>query len=393
MTENNQQANSSRPFQATLDELVTPCLLLDQAVMRRNIRRMSDRIGGLGGVLRPHVKTNKSIEVLREIRAGGNTRGITVSTLSEADYFLRHGVTDITYAVGIAPNKFGPAADLMARGADLKVILDNVGMAERIAHYAAERGVTFKVLIELDTDGHRSGADPFGDDLLYIGRVLHESARIEFTGVLTHAGESYACRSEAALLSMARQERDRSIAAADRLRSEGIPCPVVSIGSTPTALAVDDLDGVTEVRPGVYVFFDLVMAGLGVCSVDDIAISVLASVTGFQAERDWAILDAGWMAISRDRGTADQETDFGYGMVADLAGQPVGDLFVSDANQEHGIVSSRSGDCHPAAILGLGELVRIFPNHACATAAQFDHYVVVDAEGQPCGDWERVGGW
>ena len=385
--------NTAASISESLDELVTPCLLLDRERMRRNIRRMAARIGDLGGVLRPHVKTNKSIQVLKEIVAGGNTAGITVSTLGEADYFLKHGVTDITYAVGIAPNKFGAVADLTARGADLTIILDSVEMARRLAAWAARERAEFKVLIELDTDGHRSGADPAGDDLIDIGRCLHEASGIELRGVLTHAGESYNCRGAAAILAMARQERDRSVAAADRLRGAGLPCPVVSIGSTPTALAVDDLSGVTEVRPGVYVFFDLVMAGLGVCAPDDIALSVLASVTGFQAERRWAITDAGWMAMSRDRGTAGQAIDFGYGLVADRAGQPVADLVVSDANQEHGIISSRDGGLDPSSVLEFGDLLRIFPNHACATAAQFDAYVVVDADGRVADRWERIGGW
>ncbi len=382
-----------KPVPTSIDELVTPCLLLNRKTMRRNIRRMSERIGSLGGVLRPHVKTNKSIEVLNDIVAAGNTSGITVSTLGEASYFLDHGITDITYAVGIAPNKFGPAAELMARGADLKLILDNVEMAERLAACADRDGASYKVLIELDTDGHRSGADPFGDELLRIGLRLHESPNIELTGVLTHAGESYACRSEEALLAMARQERDRSIAAAERLRAAGFPCPVVSIGSTPTALAVDDLSGITEVRPGVYVFQDLVMAGLGVCSAEDVALSVLASVTGFQEQRDWAIIDAGWMAMSRDRGTAGQAVDQGYGLVCDDRGTPVGDLVIGDANQEHGIVVSRAGRHSPLADLGLGDLVRVLPNHACATAAQFDHYYVVDDNGAIAARWDRINGW
>jgi D-serine deaminase-like pyridoxal phosphate-dependent protein len=377
----------------SIDELVTPCLLLDRNRMRRNIRRMSVRIGGLGGVLRPHVKTGKSIDVLQEIVAAGNTAGITVSTLHEADYFLRHGIADITYAVGIAPNKFGAAAELITRGADLKLILDSVEMASRLADYAARERVACKVLVELDTDDHRSGADPYGEDLLDVGRCLHESPYVDFTGVLTHAGASYSCRTPDALLAMARQERDRAVAAAGRLRAAGIPCPVVSIGSTPTALTVDDLAGVTEVRPGVYVFLDLVMAGLGVCSVDDIAVSVLASVTGFQERKNWAITDAGWMALSRDRGTADQDVDYGYGIVADRTGNPIADLIVSDANQEHGIVASRQAESAPQAEFELGDLVRILPNHACATAAQFDAYFVLDEQGLVCDRWERTGGW
>ncbi|MEM9529284.1 MAG: alanine racemase [Pseudomonadota bacterium] len=375
-----------------IDQLPTPALLLDRPKLRRNINRLATRIGGLGGTLRPHVKTNKCIDVVDEIIAAGSCSGITVSTLSEAEYFFQHDIADITYAVGIAPNKLGAVADLMARGCDLKIILDNPDMARLVAAEGERRGVTFSVLIELDTDGHRAGAKPEGDELLAIGQLLHESAGSELTGVLTHAGESYGCRTSEALLAMARQERDRSVHAAKRLRAQRLPCPIVSIGSTPTALAVDDLTGVTEVRAGVYVFFDLVMAGIGVCAPEEIAISVLASVIGYQKDKSWAITDAGWMAMSRDRGTAHQEVDQGYGLVTDLSGSPISDLIVSDSNQEHGIISSRRGEALPFSQLPLGSLVRILPNHACATAAKFDRYVVME-DSQIVAEWSRINGW
>lgn len=374
-------------------DLTTPALLLDRGRLESNIRRMSKRIGALGGTLRPHVKTNKSIDVVNEIVAGGNTHGITVSTMGEAEYFFDKGITDITYAVGIAPNKFGSVAGLIERGCDLKIILDSVGMAERLSAYASEHDVSYRVLIELDTDGHRSGVAPEDDSLIAIGRHLHEAAGTTLEGVLTHAGESYHCRTPESLLAMARQEREGAVRAAERLREAGLDCPVVSIGSTPTALAVDDLTGVTEVRPGVYVFFDLVMAGIGVCSIDEIAVSVLASVIGHQEDRDWVITDAGWMAMSRDRGTADQAVDYGYGLVTDLDGRPLADLVVLGANQEHGIISSRTGDVAPQELLQLGDLVRILPNHACATSAQFDRYLVTDGDTDIIDIWPRIAGW
>ena len=127
------------------------------------------------------------------------------------------------------------------------------------------------------------------------------------------------------------------------LRARGHACPVVSVGSTPTATFAESFDGVTEVRTGVYMFQDLVMAGLGVCAIDDIAISVLASVIGHQRDKNWIITDAGWMAMSRDRGTQKQKIDQGYGVVCDAAGMPIDDLIVVDANQEHGIVARRDG--------------------------------------------------
>ncbi|MCM3506678.1 alanine racemase, partial [Curtobacterium sp. ODYSSEY 48 V2] len=156
-------------------------------------------------------------------------------------------------------------------------------------------------------------------------------------GVLAHAGSSYEYDTPDALAAIAEQERSRTVLAAERLRAAGLPCPVVSIGSTPTALAAERLDGVTEVRAGVYVMFDLVMHNIGVCEQSDIALSVLTTVIGHQEEKGWAIVYAGWMAMSRDRGTQRQARDFGYGQICTEAGEVLDDYLMSAANQEHGI--------------------------------------------------------
>ncbi|MEM1190022.1 MAG: alanine racemase [Pseudomonadota bacterium] len=387
-----EETRTDAPAATDLARLTTPALLLDRDKLRANASRLSQHIGSLGGVLRPHVKTHKSIDVTRDIIAAGNVEGITVSTLKEAAYFLDHGITDVFYAVGISPNKFDQARDLMTRGMDLKVTLDTPEMAEMLAAYGAARGTSFPVLIELDTDGHRSGTDPYGEDLLRIGEALHGSDGVELRGVMTHAGESYSCRTPESLLAMARQERDRSLDAARRLRAAGLPCPVVSVGSTPTAFAIDDLSGISEVRAGVYSTFDLVMAGIGVCAPQDIALSVLVTVTGYQKDKQWIITDGGWMAMSRDRGTADQEQDFGYGAVVDIDGKPL-PLVMSGANQEHGIISpARDGQSINYAQFPLGSQLRVLPNHACATAAQYDAYDVLEG-GRLSAHWSRSGGW
>src|SRR5699024_2509859 len=139
---------------------------------------------------------------------------------------------------------------------------------------------------------------------------------------------------------------------------------------------------------------DLVMASLGVCRIDDIALSVMATVIGHQADKGWIITDAGWMAMSRDRGTADQDVDQGYGAVCDMSGQPYPDLIVSGANQEHGIVSVRTGSDAPLPQLQVGDRVRILPNHACATGAQHDRYHVVRGTSPALVDeWPRFSGW
>lgn len=375
----------------TLEQLETPALILDEARMTRNIARMQSQLQRLGVGFRPHVKTCKSLEVAQRLTPT-QLGPITVSTLREAEQFAAAGYTDILYAVSIAPNKLDHVQRLQAQGVRLSVILDSVEAARCVADHAGRVGGSLDVLIEIDCDSHRAGVKPQAPELLEIARTL-ATAGMSPRGVMTHAGGSYDCRSLPAIQAMAEQERVAVVQAAERLRAAGLDCPVVSVGSTPTALFAEQLPGVTEVRAGVYVFFDLVMAGLQVCAVDDIALSVLSSVIGHQHDKGWALIDAGWMALSRDRGTAAQAQDQGYGLVCDIDGRPIDDLIVVAANQEHGIVASRSGRADALRDLPLGTLLRILPNHACPTAAQYDHYQVLQGGRDITARWPRFNGW
>lgn len=375
-----------------LRKLETPALVLDQQKMDGNITRMRGQLARLGVAFRPHVKTSKSIDVVRRT-IGAETGPITVSTLKEAEYFAGFGFTDILYAVGITPNKFQHVFDLRARGVALTVILDSVEMAEALAAYATEHNASLNVMIEIDCDGHRSGVQPGSDDLLHIAQRL-AAGKLTLKGIITHAGNSYSCKSTEEIAAMSRQERDAAVGCAQHLRQHGFSCPEVSVGSTPTAYFADDLSGVTEVRAGVFVFGDLVMGGLGVVKPQDIAVSVLTSVVGHQKEKGWTIVDGGWMAMSRDRGTSRQRVDQGYGVVCTLSGKILEDLIMVDANQEHGVIAHRSGDPKKAPDFPVGTLLRILPNHACATCAQHDRYHVVDGGGlQVNAVWPRFQGW
>ena len=376
-----------------LDALQTPTLLLARDRMRANIERMARRMSSLGCVLRPHTKTHKSIDVLRDVEALSALGGVTVSTLHEARYFFDYGQKDILYAVGMTPSKVSDAAALINDGCVLKVITDNAAMVELLAREAQREAVALPLLIELDVDGHRSGVNPDGTELLEVAYAIDDAEYLRLTGVMTHAGGSYNCRSFDGVKAHARQERDRAVSAAERIRAAGLECPVVSIGSTPTACVIDGLAGVTEMRPGVYTFFDLFQAGLGVASIDDIAISVLTTVIGHQKEKGWVIVDGGWMAMSRDRGTASQEMDQGYGLVCALDGEPLIDVIMGGANQEHGIIRAREGEA-PLDItrFPVGSKWRVLPNHACATAAQYKEYSVIES-GRVIAQWPRINGW
>jgi D-serine deaminase-like pyridoxal phosphate-dependent protein len=180
-------------------------------------------------------------------------------------------------------------------------------------------------------------------------------------------------------------ERDAVLEAADRIRAAGVRCDGVSVGSTPTACTGIDLTGITEFRPGVYMFMDLYQAGIGVCDVDDIAVSVLTSVIGHRP--DGVIIDAGALALSADRSTSHLPVDLGYGQACTLEGEPIDGLTVEAVTQEHGIARSARPEDYP-----IGTLLRILPNHACITAAGHAGYHVVEGNTVQA-YWNRVGGW
>jgi D-serine deaminase-like pyridoxal phosphate-dependent protein len=376
----------------TLGALATPALLLDRDRLDRNLARLSSRMAARGVVLRPHMKTAKSIEVARRAYPSG-PGPITVSTLAEAEYFAQYGFRDMTYAVGVAPHTATRAMRLRKAGVDLKVLLDSPEQATMLGEAGRAAGVTPSAFIEIDCDGHRGGLTATDPSLIAVAAAMAE-AGVKLAGILTHAGESYSLCTPDALVAAAENERAVAVAAAETLRAAGHEFPVVSVGSTPTAHFAEDLTGVTEMRAGVYMFFDLVMHGVGVCTTDDIAVSVLTTVIGTKPEKGWILADAGWMALSRDRGTAVQRVDQGYGLVCDLSGKLYPDLIVSQASQEHGILAIRCGSAATLPDLPIGTKVRILPNHACATASQHERYNVVSAGSDAIeAQWPRMRGW
>ncbi|MFD1158708.1 alanine racemase [Roseovarius aestuarii] len=371
-----------------LTDLETPSLLIDKGRLIANIGRMTAATEKRGISQRPHLKSAKSVDVAKLI-VGKNGSGATVSTLFEAEEFAKVGITDLLYSNAIVPQKFKRAAALVTDGVDLKVVVDNVDMADRLQKFCKETGVSFSVLIELDMDGHRSGVRPEDTDrLLAVAAILSEGGLL--SGVMAHAGKSYALTDAAAIEDLAREEEAAALQAAAHLRNAGYRCDIVSVGSTPTALADIECLGATEMRAGTCMFFDLVQRGVGVCTFDDIAMSVLTTVNGVNRETNRIITDSGWMSLSRDRGTSKQKEDFFYGQVCLEDGTVLPDLVVLDTQQDHGIIGYRAGIEKTVPEIELGTLLRILPNHVCATAAQHTKYFVVDENNEVEAIWPRI---
>ncbi len=366
-----------------LRDLPTPCLVLDRQTLARNIGGMADTAARHGVALRPHLKTAKSADVARMALAAG-ARGITVSTLAEAEYFARAGLSDMIYAVGITPQKLDRVAALNAAGADVAVITDDPGMAAAIAAHPAP----VRVLVEVDSGEHRGGMASAEDRLLEVALALGP----RLAGVMTHAGHSYAGRTPDDMAAIAEAERAAITAAADRLRAAGCSVDIVSMGSSPTARHARHLDGVTEIRAGVYMFGDLFQAGIGTHELGDIALTVLASVIGRRPSEHRLLIDAGGIALSKDRSTAAGPVDYGFGLLLAADGTPAyGHATVLHAYQEHGVVAL--DPALPFPPLAIGDLVRIAPNHTCMTAAAHDRYYVVDGGDEVVASWDRVNGW
>ncbi len=375
-----------------LTDLQTPALVLDSRRLESNAKGMLARMKQAGVRLRPHLKSSKSVDVAR-IAVGDQGLGITVSTVREASYFFKHGFSDIVYAVGIGPNKLQKVASLLQQGADIKIVLDDAGMANSVASHGLHLGVSFPALIEIDCDGHRSGVEPDDAALLEIGKILHQESGATLQGVLTHCGESYSTTSLDQIRDWARIEREAVVSSAKRLRDTGLPCPIVSVGSSPTAKFGENFEGVTEVRAGVYLFNDLYQVGLGVCEESDIAISVLTTVIGHNRKHGRIITDAGMLALSQDRSTAGQRVDRGYGTVCRVEDcEPIPGMIVTDVNQEHGLVIDTGGpmkhDRYP-----IGTQLRILPSHACTTAASHEKYFVVEGSPEVVHVWPRENHW
>lgn len=373
-------------------EVPTPAFVIDEAKLVRNLERAKAKAKSLGITLRPHLKTHKSIEIARRQMVSPEGPA-TVSTLAEARYFAQHGVKDLVYAVGIALYKLPQIEAIRATGCDLKIILDNVAAALAVSAYCREHQTTIPVLIEVDCDGHRSGIQPKSDLLLEVAGALTSGAIL--VGVLTHAGASYDVENLAVIRQAAVNERDGIVLAANRLREAGYDIRIVSVGSTPTMVYAEDETGVTEMRAGVYAMGDLFMMNLGVVKMDDIAGSVLATVIGHQPDKGQVIVDAGWLAMSRDRGTARQHCDFGYGLVCGVDGQPLRgcDIRMMGANQEHGIIEAVAGDRLKPEDFPVGMRLRILPNHACSTAAPYEKLLLVGDDGCVKAELDHVRGW
>ena len=373
-----------------LGSLLTPALLLDQDILERNLQRMQQRANLLGVSLRPHMKTHKCLEIGKRQRELG-AKGITVSTFYEAEKFADAGFDDITWAFPIPPVYATKAADLASR-ITFRVVIDSLAAKGHLDKAARVSERKLHVWLKIDCGNHRAGVDPRSPEAEELIRKLNESSVLEFDGILSHSGHAYAGRNPDEILDAARQERDVMVDLAGRMRAKGLRVPGISVGSTPAMAVIDRLDGVTEARPGNYVFYDYTMATLGICGVEDCAVTVLASVISHRPHARHFLTDAGALALSKDLGPAHVPNPMDMGPIYEDYNRKrlFAHIHMGSLSQEHGKVVTDGGMALDG-MFSVGERVRILENHSCLTVAHFDEYVVIQDD-EPVQRWQILKG-
>jgi D-serine deaminase-like pyridoxal phosphate-dependent protein len=351
-------------------ELRTPAVLVDETCVGRNIVRMQAAASSRGLRLRPHAKTHKSPELARRQIAGGAV-GICCAKIGEAEVFAAAGIGDIRIPYPINPIDADRVLALLER-THLSFIVDHLDVARgwSDAMHAARREVD--VLVKVDVGFHRCGIDPESADAAAFVAAVARLPGLRFRGLLSHAGHAYAARSDAEACAIAAAEARTLTSLADRVRQLGIAVDEISVGATPTARFSVNQDGITELRPGNYVYFDRTQVALGSATWEDCALTVLARVVSVPAA-DRVILDCGSKTLTTDlaRGGALP----GYGVVLEALDRPVVDesLLVERLSEEHATVRVRD---HRSR-LKPGDLVRVVPNHSCVVSNLMDEVWLV----------------
>jgi D-serine deaminase-like pyridoxal phosphate-dependent protein len=352
--------------------LRTPCVLADLPRLERNIDRMQSAAEARGKRLRPHVKTHKRPDLAATQIARGAV-GICCAKLGEAEVFADHRVEDIRLPYPLHPANGDRVLALLDR-TRLSFIVDHLEVARGWSAVLHGAGREAEVLVKVDVGLHRCGIDPDPATAVdFIERVASLPG-LRFTGLLSHAGHAYGATSEGQTAAIAREEAQLLATLTERLAARGVAVEEISVGATPTARFSAQLPGITELRPGNYIYYDRRQVTLGSATWDDCALTVLARVVS-RPSADRLILDAGSKTLTSDlvRGGAGAP---GYGTVLQSLDSFVPDdtLLIERLSEEHATVRVLEGSC----ALGPGDLVRIVPNHSCVVSNLVDEVWVVD---------------
>ena len=337
-----------------IEDLPTPAVLVDLDVLEKNIARQAARAREAGVRLRPHAKTHKCPEIGRmQIAAGA--AGLSLAKTSEAEVFAGAGLDDLFIAYPVVG--LGKAERLLALAARARLAVgcDSVEGASELSRVFEAAGTKLDVLLKVDVGYHRVGVEPA--DALDVARAIGKLRGLTLRGIFTHAGHVYSAGTPEEVARISTLEGRTLVETAAVLRDGGVAVEEVSVGSTPSARDAMKVRGVTECRPGNYVFHDGTQVALGTCAPEDCAMTILATVVSVPAP-DRAVVDAGSKTLSQD--TLKPRPD-GNGLILGTRTRLV------SLTEEHGVARVAGGDS-----FRVGQRVRILPNHACVVSNLHD---------------------
>jgi D-serine deaminase-like pyridoxal phosphate-dependent protein len=343
-------------------EIETPAVLIDMDVLERNIAAMAECARTNGVRLRPHAKTHKVLEIARRQIAAGAT-GLSVAKTSEAEVFAAAGFRDLFIAYPVVGADKARRLMALGEGTRLAVGADSVEGARTLGSVFAQAGRKLEVMLKIDSGLHRVGVLP--EKAPALAQALAKEPGLQLRGIFTHAGHAYSGETPEAVAAVGRSEGDQMAEVAERIRAAGVPLEEVSVGSTPTAPHAVTRDGVTECRPGNYVYHDASQVSLGTCRLADCAMTILATVVSVPAP-ERAVIDAGSKTLSTD---PLRPRLGGYGWILGHESR------LDRLSEDHGVVAVAPGDS-----FRVGQRVRVLPNHACVVSNLHD--AVLGVRGQ-----------
>lgn len=348
-------------------DITRPTAILQPEIVRRNIQRMAVKAEKSGVRFRPHFKTHQSAAIGEWFREVG-VEHITVSSVAMAEYFARAGWTDITIAFPVNPLEID-AINALAKRINLNLIIDSEAIAEFLRDNLQHQVM---IWVEIDTGYHRTGMLWYDHaHLRALAEILQSSHHMHLCGLLTHAGHSYKARTGEGI----RAVYDETVKHLDAARvAIGMPNLELSLGDTPCCAVVDDFSAVNEIRPGNFVFFDVMQAQIGSCAIDDIGVAVAVPVVSVYKDR--VVVYGGAVHLSKDR-IINADGNTLYGLVAKPTksgwAPPLANTYMAGLSQEHGTI--RSTDRKFLNTVKIGDLLMILPIHSCLTVNLLKGYV------------------
>src|SRR5699024_393658 len=340
----------------------TPTLLLDLDQLDRNIEHIMQFAKENGVAYRPHIKTHKSTNIAKKQMDAGAV-GVTVATVGEAEVMADAGIPSILLAYPICKEEKLKRIQSLLNQTEMIIAVDSAEQATILNDFFTKHHQKVQVWMKVNTGLNRCGVEP-DEEVLALAQHIESLSQLELTGIFTHAGHSYAATTEKQIVDIAEYEANAIVSSAMLCEEAGIQSPNGSIGSTPRFKIGGNIDGITEVRPGNAVFYDMIQVGLGAATIEECALTVRASVGSIKPGR--IIIDAGSKTLNLDKGAHGNENVVGHGYIKEYP-----EFVLARLSEEHGIIETD----HPESVT-LGEELTIIPNHACTVANLFHTYTV-----------------